>query len=604
MMTKLRESTGIIMWIVIVAFVGLIVVEWGADYSGTSGASQSDAVGVINGREVSLKQFQQALRNAANQRSREERGDDGSLVREVWDAMVSEAIITRELERLGIEVSDEDLAHYTLNAPPEAVQQIEVFQTDGAFDPNLYQQFLSAAATFDEPSNRSFVLQIERMIESQLLNHRLQKMLMETVRVSGPEVRQSYIDRNAKVTVEYVFSPAAAISDDEVDPNDEAIQAHYNDTVDDYRHGEQIRPAHVEFPKIPNAADSADVADHIRRLHSEIQEGGDFDELARALSEDEGSAPSGGDLGTFGRGRMVPPFEEAVFALEVGALSEPVRTRFGWHLIKLDERLEEEGEEKLRARHILLKFTPSPDTQDSLQMVATTFRDLVVERGIEAAAEIEGIQIRDPGFIAAGRQIPGLGTGTAWVVNLFFNSEIGAVSPVGNSDRSYWVAQLAATRPEGAAPLEEVRTAVERSLLARLKAERAGAALREIRQKVQAGADLSVAAAAAGLEARTSDPVAREDYVPDVGRANAFLAAAFELQNTGDLSDIVVEGNGSYLIRLVEKSPIDEERFLDARAGLHAEVLRERQTEALQVWFAQLYQAAEIEDNRHLFYTF
>ena len=71
------------------------------------------------------------------------------------------------------------------------------------------------------------------------------------------------------------------------------------------------------------------------------------------MSEDEGSASSGGDLGTFGRGRMVAPFEEAVFALEPGEVSQPVLTQFGWHLIKLEERLEEDGEEKVRARHML-----------------------------------------------------------------------------------------------------------------------------------------------------------------------------------------------------------------------------------------------------------
>ena len=77
MMLKLRESTGVIMWIVIIAFVGLIVVEWGADYSGTS-RSATDVVGVINGREISLKYFQEALRNAARQPSQEERRDDGA----------------------------------------------------------------------------------------------------------------------------------------------------------------------------------------------------------------------------------------------------------------------------------------------------------------------------------------------------------------------------------------------------------------------------------------------------------------------------------------------------------------------------------------------
>ena len=109
MMMKLRESTAIIMWIVIIAFVGLIVVEWGADYSGGQAARSTDAIGVINGRAISLKSFQEAVR-AASQRSiadREER-DDGALVRQVWDQLIGEVLVRQELERAGIEISDDE----------------------------------------------------------------------------------------------------------------------------------------------------------------------------------------------------------------------------------------------------------------------------------------------------------------------------------------------------------------------------------------------------------------------------------------------------------------------------------------------------------------
>jgi hypothetical protein len=144
MMIKLRESTAIIMWIVIVAFVGLIVVEWGADYSGTQGARSTDAVGVINGHAIPLKSFQEAVRAAA-QRSTQDRQerDDGALVREVWDQLVGEILVRQELERVGIQISDEELAFYTRTSPPPAVQSLETFQVDGEFDVNLYTQFLS-----------------------------------------------------------------------------------------------------------------------------------------------------------------------------------------------------------------------------------------------------------------------------------------------------------------------------------------------------------------------------------------------------------------------------------------------------------------------------
>lgn len=602
MMTKLRESTGIIMWIVILAFVGLIVVEWGADYSGTA-RSRSDAIGVINGQEVSLKLFQQALRNAARQRGREERGDDGALVREVWQAIVNETIVSQELERLGIQITDEELATYTREAPPQPVQEIEVFQTDGEFDPQLYQQFLNDQNTFADARNREFIMQIERMWENQLLNHRLQTLLMETVRVSAPEVRKHYVDRNEKVRVEYVFSSSASPSDSGTELDESEIEGEYAASADDYRHGRQVQIRYALFPRVPSAADSADIEKQAHSLREDLAAGADFGELAEAMSEDEGSAASGGDLGTFGRGRMVAPFEEAVFALEPGEVSQPVLTRFGWHLIKLEERLEEDGEEKVRARHILLKFTTSQATEDSLHEAASDFRELAADRGIDAASEIEGVEVRDPGWVPPGSVIPGLGLGTGWVVNLFFDSEVGTVSRVGSVEGSFWVAQLVEAREEGVAPLEEVRDRVERSLQGRKRAEAAAEVLREIRGAVLGGGDLAAGAAANGLELSETEPFARADFVPGVGRSTEFTRAAFALQ-PGGLSDVVVARNGAYLLRVIEKTPIEEEAFLDGREALMEELLQERRNEALQVWLSQFYAAAEIEDNRHLFYTF
>ena len=88
MMTKLRERTASVMWFVILAFVGLIVLEWGADFGGGSQVASGDAIGVINGEEISLRFFQSALQNVARQTSREERADEGKLIREVWDQLV------------------------------------------------------------------------------------------------------------------------------------------------------------------------------------------------------------------------------------------------------------------------------------------------------------------------------------------------------------------------------------------------------------------------------------------------------------------------------------------------------------------------------------
>ena len=138
MMTKLRESTAIIMWIVILAFVGLIVVEWGADYSGTSGNAGADTVGVINGEEISLRTFQQAMQNAARQKQDDAPRDSGTMVREVWDAMLGEILLRQEVERLGIQLSDQEVAFFARTAPPAVVQSLPTHWVQTALVPPAF----------------------------------------------------------------------------------------------------------------------------------------------------------------------------------------------------------------------------------------------------------------------------------------------------------------------------------------------------------------------------------------------------------------------------------------------------------------------------------
>ena len=603
MMTKLRERTGIIMWFVILAFVGLIVVEWGADYSGTSTGGGSDVVGSINGEQVSYRLFQQALQNAAQLR-RQEGGETEQLVREVWQALVSEVLIRQEVERLGIEITDEELAFYAMNAPPEVVRQLAAFQRDGEFDIELYQQIFSDETSVRE--QRAFIAQVERMIHQQLIAQRLQGLLAETVRVTPQEVRQRYADLNEKATVEYAFVPLSTVPAAEVNVSEEDVLAHYEERTPDFLHPEQIEVIYSLLPRQPSAADSAEVAEEIVRLRREIVDAGaDFGDMASALSDDEGTSENGGDLGVFGHGSMVPEFEEAAFALAAGEVSQPVETVYGWHLIKVDERLPaESGEgERLRARHILLKHRASPQTEDAVLARAESLAVRAGEGGLRRAAAVEGLEVREAGWIARGSSLPGLaGGGTGWVVARLFDSEVGEQSPVASTEAGYFVAELSDRRPEGVLPLEDVRPRVESSVRRRTRAERAGEKLLPVKSAVEAGGDFAASVAAAGLEVRTGGPFARTDYVPGVGRGSEFVGAAFTLE-AGQVSDVVVQSNGAYLLHLKEKTALDEASFDEERAAVEADLLRERRAESLQVWYAQIYENADIEDNRHFFYS-
>ena len=277
MMTTLRQRTAVILWIVIIAFVGLIVIDWGADYSGQSSPRQAGNVGVINGREINVQQFRRALQNAARQQKAAGNAevDQAALVKQVWDTIVGEVLVSQEIERLGIQVTDKEIALLTREQPPPQVQEQEFFQTDGKFDPAKYQQFLLDPGTHQNADTKNFILQIEALQEQQWRNFKLQQLLRETVQVSPPEVRQFYAEKNEKAEVEYVFAPGSAVDDEEVEVGEADLQAYYQEHQHEYQHAEQVRLSYVYLPKQATAEDSLQIGEEIAQLHRDIVTGAD-----------------------------------------------------------------------------------------------------------------------------------------------------------------------------------------------------------------------------------------------------------------------------------------------------------------------------------------
>ena len=162
-------------------------------------------------------------------------------------------------------------------------------------------------------------------------------------------------------------------------------------------------------------------------------------------------------------------------------------------------------------------------------------------------------------------------------------------------------------RSQGTAPLAESKGQIERVVRNRKKVDLAATKLQAVQREISAGNSLQQAAQNAGLERRTPDAFARTGAVPGLGRNNAVIATAFRLDKD-QLSEVIKisEGGyqGAYLLRSLEKMPVDETLFDDQREQIAAQLQAERQQEAVQNWFAHIYETAQIEDNRHRFFTF
>lgn len=602
MLAQMRSATFIkaMMIIVAVAFVGLMVFEWGADFSNRGFATASDHVGSVNGQEISVKQFEAEIRNDLQQAKA--RGDEdpdvSRVISQTWDRVVTRILIGQQMDKYGIAASDVEVDHVNRTQPAEWVRQQEAFQTDGAFDLAKYNQFLDNPGTHSDPQAKQFVFAAEANARSLLLSQKLETLIAGSVKVTDAEVEQTHLEQNEKVRVSHIGFDASEIPDSLALVADAEIQAYYEEHLDEYRQDAAIRAAYVSLPKMATARDEAEAKAEIDRVFQEAKAGEDFAELARVYS-DGPSGPSGGDLGFFGKGRMVKPFEDVAFALAPGEVSDPVKTRFGWHVIKAEEIRGAADSLEVHARHVLVEVRPGRDTLDSLRVLAEEVAEIAEDIGFDAAVDQKGLPSQNSEFITAGSFFSILGNGTSGLVNRFLRGSVGDVSSVYENDRGIHVFGLREIRDAGPRPLDEVKTQIQARLKDEKKVKAAADRLTEVLGQIKTGKSLEDAAAFFKLDVRTPEPFARMGFVLGVGSRNAFVGAAFRLDE-GQVSDIVTTDLGAYILRVDEKLPADE--LESAKEDLTQQLLSQKRQEVIEAWFAALREDAEIVDNRHFFY--
>ncbi|MBT4140998.1 MAG: hypothetical protein HOE48_24025, partial [Candidatus Latescibacteria bacterium] len=262
MLSHMRSATFIkaMMIIVSVAFVGLMVFEWGADFS-SRGVAVGDTVGMINGEKIAHQRFENELRydfqQAKSQGQKEP--DLGQVIGQTWERVLSQTLVAQQLEKYQIQVSDKEVNHFNRTQPAEFIQGQEFFQTDGNFDIGKYLQFLDNPGTYSDPQMKQFVLAAEDNARRQLLSRKLETRVAGSVKVTDAEVRQNYIDRNEKVSVAYVDMDVSSIPDSLTLIGDSEIQAYYDKHRDDFQQAPSIKAAFIALDKAPTARDEAEI---------------------------------------------------------------------------------------------------------------------------------------------------------------------------------------------------------------------------------------------------------------------------------------------------------------------------------------------------------
>lgn len=598
MMTRMRQMSKFMFIFVGMAFIGLIVFEWGADYSR---GSVDNSIGAVNGEKLSYAEFNELYKQMyQNERARKQGELDERTLEQirnqVWEQFIQRVLFKEQMEKLNISVTDSEVVYQMLNHPLEEFKQNPSFQTNGVFDINKYRQLLPTIETSQQ-------IAIENYYRMQIPFKKLQNIITNTVRISESELKDEYEDQYIKAKVDYLAILPARFQEG-IEVSDEETENYYNEHIEDYSQPEKRDLDYVLFPLIPTANDTAAVFDEVDKIKERLSLGEDFETLALEYSQDPSVNTNKGDLGYFDRGTMVKPFSDAAFAAKPGDLIGPVKTIHGYHLIKVIDKKVENGVEKVKASHILLKVAVGPSTLFAKEEAAKLFSEDAKEVGWETAVEQKGYESKSTGFFdEASGFIPGFQQNPA-VSNFAFTSSEGDVSNIFSVDQGYVVFRLNSIQPEGYTPLDD-KTTQERVTSA-VKLEKAKAVAMEfaggLEPQVKNGTPFKDIAAQTDNKARyaTSNDFSINGVVSGVGKSPEFVAKAFTL-NVGERSDLVESSNGFYYEELLQKTAFDSSDYAAKKSMLKSRLLNTKRNMVFQDWYNKLKEDADIKDNRAKF---
>ncbi len=593
LMTSLREKTKIVIFVVLIAFVGLIFFDW-SGLSGSGGAGPAGpVVATVNGEDVSWDDYRQLRQQfVANFEARTGRSaeynDFDSIEADTWLTLMRQRVVQQEVARLHVEISDAEILS-TLRTNPPGFIRSQFTNAEGQFDALAYSQALANPQLADRWAS------VEQVLRESMPTDKVQNYVGLAAHVTNAEVRARFESQNAQVKVRYVASTPSAV-DLPDDLTDADLRAHFEANAGDYAAGERVVLDYVRVSKHPTADDTTGTREDLAGLREQIVDDGmPFADQAIRWSEDR-SAERGGSLGYIRKGDMVPKFEEVAWETPVGDVSEPFSTPFGFHILTVEERKEEDGEEQLLVRHILLRVEASNQTLREAGDRMDDFLEALASGSDFAAAAQEGeLTVETTNPFERSAPIPGVGLLRSATRFAFSNPADAVTSDTIEDRNNLYAFRVVERRAGGPIPFEEVKGQVERAVRDARRRETARAALEQA--IATGGSDLDAIASALGSDVKEAAAFSRESFVPSIGRRNAFVARAFSLTE-GALSGLVEADRGFYVMEVTETIPADEATFVEQQDQIRQQILTEKRQGLITAWLEQLLLDADVVDYR------
>jgi peptidyl-prolyl cis-trans isomerase D len=630
MLDRMRRHKGWLKWslaLVVLAFIVLYFPEFVGPSQGVLQTGEN--VATIDSRTVSVVDFRRRYMAQVQQyRSQYGGAMSDDLLQQlqvpqtVLQQMIQERAEMTEAERAGILVSDAEVRAQIMAIPG--------LQEGGQFiGEQRYRQLLAQQNPPVSPTD------FEQQIRDALLLDKFRAGLTEWMSVTDAELQSEYQRRNEKVVLDVVsvlsenfkkdVTPTDADISDHFEKNKESyripdrrrirfvvvspaaiaatikvaredVERVYAERLGTYTTPEQVRASHILLTT--EGKDDSAVRAQAELVLKEARSGADFAALAKKYSQDESNAQTGGDLDYFTRGRMVPAFETAAFALKPGEISDLVKTEFGYHIIKLVDR-KPAVVRQLSDPTVYNELSTQVVRERAEQQAATTAEAIAAEarnpQALEKAAAAHGMSVVESGFFARGGLIEGLGPQSPVSTQAFDLADNTVSAPVaGPTGR---VIFTVTGKQESYVPkLDEVRSRVRDDVIQSKAVQLAKARADQLSAQFKKAPNFQAAAKTAGLAAVTSNPLTRNAVIPNIGRSPAIEAVAFS-SAAGTVSDAIVTPQGAAIVRVASRQDVSPADFAMARDKFRSELLNERRTRFHQTYMEKAREKMKIDIN-------
>ncbi|HUR00420.1 MAG TPA: peptidyl-prolyl cis-trans isomerase [Gemmatimonadaceae bacterium] len=593
----MRSSAKYIWIFLVVAFVGGFLLAETSGLLGSASVTTSTAVATVNGEDILATTWfnataqleQQATQESGRSVSLDERKH---LSDQAFEQLVSDVLLRQEYRRRGIRVTNEELAEAARFAPPPQLAQSPELQTDGRFDPEKYQRFLSSPAA----RQQGILVQLEGYYRDQIPREKLFEQVASDVYLSDERLWKMWQDTRDTTQMTYVAFRPSLVADKDVTVPESEIKDYYNKNKKDFERPARAVVSVLVIPREVTPADSAAVRARLGALRDRILKGEKFEDVAKAESSDSASAPNGGALGSGVRGRFVPAFEDAAALLKVGEISQPVLTSFGYHLIKLDEK---KGD-TLTLHHILLPIqqteaeaTASDRRADQLAKIAASSDkpESLDEASKKLGLPIKrGIVLDTDALTIDGKFIPSVGP---WA---FQGAKVGETSELFDAPDGYYLARLDSIREGGIPSLEAATSDIRAVLAIQKKLDKLMPRATQFAAKA-ARTSLEDAAKAEGLTVVQSKPFTRVGGAEGIGRLNQAIGAAFKLP-IGAVSAPIRTYDAIFVERVDQRVMQDRAEWEKVKDTQRAQATNQLRQQKVRDFLQNLRETAKVTDRR------